>query len=67
MARRKKPIPQFMDLSEVKPFIESNCEVEKDLLIHRIAGSVSYSILQIIKMIVFSRIGKDHNGNLYLV
>ena len=63
---RKQEVLPF-DLSEIKPFVEKNTELPKTELIHRCGGLVSYYLLTLIKALIFYRIGKDEEGNLYLV
>ena len=63
---RKQEVLPF-DLSEIKPFVERNIEIPKTELIQRCAGLVNYYLLNMIKVLIFYRIGKDEEGNLYLI
>jgi hypothetical protein len=66
---RKKPLALAMSqyLQPLEPFIEPATEMDKTTLLERVAGSVEYSVLTVIKLLVFARVGKDERGDLYLV
>lgn len=66
-AKHKKPVPQFINFSEAANFIETDVEVEKETLIERCAGKVSYEFFQMIKLLGFHSIGKSHDGTLYII
>jgi hypothetical protein len=61
------PQPGFINFAEAKDFIEHDVQVDKSTLISRCAGKVSYEFLQMLKIMQFHSIGKDHNGNLFLL
>jgi len=57
----------FMDLSFLSPFLESDVEIDKITLIKRCTGKINQALLSLIKIIIFYRVGKDEQGNIYLV
>jgi hypothetical protein len=52
---------------ELEPFIQPGEEVPKKDLLEIIAYKVSYYAITTLKLITFHRIGRDENGNLYLL
>ena len=63
---QKKEVPPIIDLEPLKPFIETSTELSKNDVIHRCSGKVPYSFLNLIKLLVFFRIGKTAEGKLYM-
>lgn len=65
--RKKKSIPPLFDMATLAPFVEKDTELSKSDLISRCAGNVRYEVLQMVKLLQFFIIGKNENGELYLV
>lgn len=63
---KKLPDPLLTYLSPIAPYVETETEIDKTSLISRIAGKVEYSVLQIVKCLVFYRISKNEEGELML-
>lgn len=51
----------------IKKYVERNSELPKEELIRRCAGKVSYGLLQALKQMVFYRIGKNGQDELYFI
>lgn len=64
-SNKNQPLP--VDITPLDPFIEPGTELPKSEVIHRFAGVVSRVLLNALKLYVFYRIGKDNDGQLYLV
>ena len=48
-------------------YLRENEELTKNELLEKCAGEIEYDLLQNIKELDFSKIGKDKNGELYLI
>lgn len=66
MSKRQKPVPPFIPQERLAPFVEKNTCLSKSDLIGRMAGSVQYEFLQLMKLLQFREISKDRSGNLSL-
>lgn len=64
---KKKLQPLRLELDALKPFVEKDTEINKKMLISRCAGKVNYSMFTLLKQLDFYALGKDHNGNLFIV
>lgn len=67
MSKTFKPVPPFIDPKELTPFVEKNTTLSKSDIIGRMAGSVDYSLLQLMKLLQFHSISKDEEGRLLLL
>ena len=56
-----------VDYSVLDKYINENEELTKNELLEKCTGEIEYDILQNIKELDFTRIGRDRNGELYLV
>jgi hypothetical protein len=56
-----------LNYQELEKFIEVKDELTKSELLEKCTGEISYDLLQSIKELVFSKIGKTAKGELYLV
>ncbi|MCW3111420.1 MAG: hypothetical protein JWQ09_5926 [Segetibacter sp.] len=56
-----------LNYSQLEQFIENNEELSKNEILERCTGEINYDILQSLKELVFSKIGKTAAGELYLV
>lgn len=54
------------DFSAIKKFIKEKQEITKEELLEKCTGKIDLDLLQNLKSISFSVIGKDENGELYL-
>jgi hypothetical protein len=67
MARESNPAPFRPDLSQLQSFVETDTELPKGELLHRITGKVKYELLMLVKLLPFHSIRKFSNGELALV
>ena len=60
---------QFLELNydEITHYLNDEEELTKDEILERCTGEVDYDILQSLKEMVFTKIGKTPKGELYLV
>lgn len=56
-----------LNYSELKQFLDDEDELTKDELLQKCAGEINYEVLQSLKELIFSKIGKTATGELYLV
>jgi hypothetical protein len=58
----------FLELNyrQLEPFIEGNEELTKNELLEKCAGEISYELLQSLKELEFTKIGKSVEGELYI-
>lgn len=58
----------FLELnySQLAQFIDGNEELTKNELLEKCAGEISYELLQNLKELAFSKIGKNAEGELYI-
>lgn len=66
MSKRKLQ-PLRVNLDAIKPFVEKDTEISKRTLIARCAGKVNYHVFTFLKHLEFYALGKDHEGNLFIV
>jgi RNA-binding protein YhbY len=64
MTRKTLPTPLLQYLEPITNYVEKDAEITKSTLLSRIAGKVEYSVLQIIKQLVFYKISKNENNEL---
>jgi hypothetical protein len=59
----------FLELnySQLDKYVNDEDELTKDELLQKCTGEVNYEVLQSIKELSFSKIGKTAKGELYLV
>ena len=58
---------QEIHIEALEPFVERETELPKVELLHRIAGKVQDKFVSLLTLLQFYRIGKDQEGNVYLV
>lgn len=56
-----------MNYSELAKYIPDNKEITKEELLERCSGEISLDLLQSIKELEFSKIGKNKDEQLYLI
>lgn len=59
----------FLQLNyrQLEQYLDSREELTKNELLEKCAGEISYDLLQSLKELVFSKIGKTPIGEIYLV
>ena len=55
-----------VNYNELKPFLEPGEELTKKEILDKCSGVVSLQVLQYLRELEFSLIGKEKNGRLYL-
>lgn len=56
-----------LNYSQLDKFIDSEEELTKNELLEKCSGEINYDVLQSLKELVFSKIGKTPKGELYLL
>jgi hypothetical protein len=51
----------------LEKYIDKNEELTKNELLQKCVGDINYDLLQSLKELVFSRIGKNEKGEIYVV
>ncbi|GEO08995.1 hypothetical protein [Segetibacter aerophilus] len=59
----------FLELNyrQLEPFVDGKEELTKNELLEKCAGEISFDLLQNLKELMFSKIGKNAEGELYVV
>jgi hypothetical protein len=60
---------QFLELNydQIAGFLNDEEELTKDEILQRCTGEIDYDVLQSLKELVFTKIGKTPKGELYLL
>jgi hypothetical protein len=56
-----------LNYSHIARFIETNEVLTKNELLEKCVGEISYDLLQSLKELVFSKIGKTPKGELFII
>lgn len=59
--------PSKIDLTPIAPFVERATEVSKTELLHRVEARIPGYLEAFLHQLVFFRVGKDEQGELYVV
>ena len=60
---------QFLELNydQLTRFLDDEEELTKDEILQRCTGEIDYDVLQSLKELIFSKIGKTPKGELYVL
>ncbi len=67
MKEQANQLTSVIPFEQLSPFVERNTTLSKSDLIGRMAGKVKNELLQLMKLLQFSQISKDGQGELYLL
>jgi hypothetical protein len=59
--------PSKVDLTPLSPFVETSTELSKTELLHRVEARIPGYLEAFLHQLVFFRVGKDEEGELYVV
>jgi hypothetical protein len=56
-----------LNYAELEKYLKTKQELTKEELLQKCTGEISYELLQSLKELVFTKIGKTAKGELYIV
>jgi hypothetical protein len=57
----------LVDLTPLSPFVETSTELSKTELLHRVEARIPGYLEAFLPQLVFFRVGKDEEGEIYVV